>query len=179
MVGINIIHNSPVAYGLYHVNYLHGMNGWQWMTLYIGLLSFICRVTLLTFLPDSPTEARWATEEEKVLLVERVRENNQGLKNKTFKRDQAVEALKDPMTYLYFALPCVETMVRASFSGLWDDIHRLTDSGRGRHRGVWQPDYQRGLQVRCPYHPARHNSTGGVYCAHTTPPCKYHPQGRV
>lgn len=111
MVGINVIHNSLIAYAFYHVKYVHGMNGWQWMTLYIGLLSFVCGVTFLLMVPDSPTQARWASEEEKVMLVERVRENNQGLKNKEFKRDQAIEAFKDPMTYLYFALPCVETLV--------------------------------------------------------------------
>lgn len=111
MIGINICHNSLIAYGFYHVKYYRGINGWQWMTLYIGLISLVCGAIFLAFVPDSPTEARWATEEEKVLFVERVRENNQGLKNKTFKKDQAMEALKDPMTYLYFFLPCVETLV--------------------------------------------------------------------
>ena len=68
-------------------------------------------VITLRFLPDSPTRARWATEKEKTLFVERVRSNNQGIKNTKFKREQLVEALKDQFTYLLFALAFFQTLV--------------------------------------------------------------------
>lgn len=37
------------------------------------------------FFPDSPVEARFLTQEEKVLAVKRVAEAKLGVKNKTFK----------------------------------------------------------------------------------------------
>lgn len=73
------------------------------------------------FLPDSPTKARWATEEEKVKFVERVRSNNQSLKQKVWKKEQAWEAAKDPFTYCLFALAFSQTLIVGGinvFSGL-------------------------------------------------------------
>jgi hypothetical protein len=58
--------------------------------------------TILLLMPDSPTRARWATEDEKVKFVERVRSNDQGIKQKVWKTEQAFEAVKDPYTYLLF-----------------------------------------------------------------------------
>jgi hypothetical protein len=74
-----------------------------------GFITF--SVTLLLFLPDSPTRASWATEQEKVMFVERVRANNQGLKHKTFKTEQAIEAAKDPYTYLLFFMAFFNTLI--------------------------------------------------------------------
>ncbi len=47
-------------------------------------------------------EARWATADEKTKFVERVRVNEQGLKQKKFRPEQAWEAARDPLTYLLF-----------------------------------------------------------------------------
>lgn len=71
----------------------------------------LTEVLVLFFLPDSPTRARWASEREKALFVERVRSNNQGIKQKQFKREQVVEAARDPLTYLLFGLAFFQTLV--------------------------------------------------------------------
>lgn len=81
------------------------------MTVAISLFSFICSGIMFVFMPDSPTKARWASEEDKVKLVERVRSNNQGLKHKVFKSKQAIEAIMDPMTYLLFGMALFNTMI--------------------------------------------------------------------
>lgn len=81
------------------------------MTVGIALFSFACSAIIFVFLPDSPTDARWATKEEKVLFVERVRANNQGLKHKVFKKDQLKEALTDPYTLCLFAMAFFQTLV--------------------------------------------------------------------
>lgn len=87
----------------------------------IGLISLVCSLIVWFFLPDSPTQARWATEEEKTLLVERVRANNQGLKNKTFNKAQMREAFKDSFTWCLFFLAFFNTLVVggvSTFGGL-------------------------------------------------------------
>ena len=72
------------------------------MTLAVTIISALCTAIILLFLPDSPTRARWADDEYKVKLVERIRRNDQGLKHKQFKWHQFWEAVRDPLTYLLF-----------------------------------------------------------------------------
>jgi predicted MFS family arabinose efflux permease len=92
------------------------------MTIACSIFSFISSVIVLIWLPDSPTQARWASDDEKVRFVERVRSNNQGacpppavltpgLKNTHFKKEQVLEAFTDPYTLLLFLLAFFQTLV--------------------------------------------------------------------
>lgn len=56
-------------------------------------------------------KAKCFTEEDKKLMVERVRANETGIQNKRFKRYQLVEALTDPITWLYVFLQLSSTLV--------------------------------------------------------------------
>ncbi|WWD08936.1 hypothetical protein V865_007051 [Kwoniella europaea PYCC6329] len=112
MLGASSAVMSLLAYAFYHLtNKRGGLHGWQWMTLTISLFSFFSAVMTFLFLPDSPTRARWLTEEEKTRFVERVRSNNQGIKHKEFKKAQIFEAISDPYTYLLFLLAFFNTLV--------------------------------------------------------------------
>ena len=51
-------------------------------------LSTAVSVVLWFCFPDSPVDARFLTEEEKILAVKRVAEGKLGVKNKTFKSYQ-------------------------------------------------------------------------------------------
>lgn len=73
---------------------------------------------VLFFLPDSPTRARWASEEDKVKFVERVRKNDQGIKQKVFRKDQAWEAFTDPYSWLLFFMMFFQTLVVGGVSPL-------------------------------------------------------------
>lgn len=66
---------------------------------------------VFAFLPDSPTRARWADDELKTKLVERLRSNNQGIKQKIWKNDQAWETANDSQVYALFALTFCQTLV--------------------------------------------------------------------
>ena len=57
-------------------------------------------------MPDNQLNARFLTKEERVLAVERVRVNAQGIGNKHFKSYQLKEALLDPVVwaFAFFAL---------------------------------------------------------------------------
>ena len=73
------------------------------------------------FLPDSPPQARWATDDEKTKYVERVRVNDQGLKQKVWRPEQAWEAARDPITYLLFIMYLTQSTIVGglnTFSGL-------------------------------------------------------------
>ncbi len=73
------------------------------------------------WLPDSPMRAKCFTEEDKHLMVERVRSNQTGIQNRTFKKEQVYEALKDPQTWGYAAIQLCTTLPTSglgSYQGL-------------------------------------------------------------
>jgi ACS family allantoate permease-like MFS transporter len=51
-------------------------------------------------MPDSPVKAKLLTEHEKVIHVERLREDQIGIENKTFKKQKMIEAFLSPKTWL-------------------------------------------------------------------------------
>lgn len=59
---------------------------------------------MLLRLPDSPTDAKFLTEEERMIAVERLKENKAGYKNTQIDRSQIFEAFTDPQTWLLAVL---------------------------------------------------------------------------
>ncbi|KAK6909677.1 hypothetical protein L486_00676 [Kwoniella mangroviensis CBS 10435] len=108
--------SNLIAYGFYQLGgdsnaKTKGLYTWQWMTVVIALISFIAAVIVLVFLPDTPVQARWATKEEKVKYVERVRTNDQGIQQKVWRSDQAREVLRDPLPWLLFGMMFIQSTV--------------------------------------------------------------------
>jgi hypothetical protein len=56
------------------------------------------------FLPDTPLNARFLTLEERAKAVVRVESNMTGIKSEEWKREQAMEALRDPNTWFLVLL---------------------------------------------------------------------------
>jgi MFS transporter, ACS family, allantoate permease len=63
-------------------------------------LAIIVGVCVLIWLPDSPVDARFLTKEERIAALERVRDDQTGVENKKWKKDQIVEAVCDIRTWL-------------------------------------------------------------------------------
>ncbi|KAG6866173.1 hypothetical protein C0991_007723 [Blastosporella zonata] len=92
---------------------------WQWLMIITGIITFLAALSfwsvlivvlfkptiltaLLRFLfPDSPTNAWFLSKEERVIAVRRIKVNQTGVENKHFKKEQMVEALLDPKTWLF------------------------------------------------------------------------------
>lgn len=72
---------------------------YQIMFLVVGLITCVAGILVIFFLPDNPFKSR-LTHEEKVWAVERLRENQTGIENKTFKLSQVRECFSDPQTLL-------------------------------------------------------------------------------
>jgi len=68
-----------------------------------GLITVVTAVLYWFLFPDSPTSAWFLTPEERAKAVLRIRENQTGVENKTFKKEQMIEALTDSKTW-WFAL---------------------------------------------------------------------------
>lgn len=59
-------------------------------------------IIFLFVIPDNQMNAWWLTKEERLLCIERIRVNTQGVGNKHFKLYQLKEALLDPLSWAFF-----------------------------------------------------------------------------
>ena len=79
---------------------------WKIVFLTIGLITASIGCIFLYFMPDNQLNAKFLNPNERLMAVERIRKNQQGVGNKPFKMYQLKEALLDPMTwaFTFFAL---------------------------------------------------------------------------
>lgn len=70
------------------------------MYLLTGGLAFTVGVAVTLWMPDSPVHATFLTKEERVIAIERVRNDQGGTENKKIKRYQLIETLLDVRTWL-------------------------------------------------------------------------------
>jgi MFS transporter, ACS family, allantoate permease len=101
--GFAQIFGGLVAYGIAvsRQDDSHGLALWKILFLFTGLLTVVLGVLFLILVPDNQLNARWLNEQDRVLAVARVRENQQGIGNKHFKKYQFVETLKDPLVWAF------------------------------------------------------------------------------
>jgi len=101
MNGTAQIISGFISFGTLHVSSRSGLEPWQWLMIITGLITLVVAVCFFLFFPDSPATARFLTPEERVKAVQRIKENQTGLENKHFKKEQMYEALLDPKTWLF------------------------------------------------------------------------------
>jgi MFS family permease len=118
--GLAIILQALISYGIGHIVNT-GVATWKWFFIIFGLASLAMSAVLWFFMPNSPLDARFLNEEEKMVAVERLRDNRTGVVNREFKRHQLWEALKDPLVYynFFFAILVVVPNSGVTFVSLY------------------------------------------------------------
>ncbi|KDN47008.1 MFS general substrate transporter [Tilletiaria anomala UBC 951] len=81
---------------------------WREMFIILGGVTILLGIVVLAFFPSSPETFKLLSHREKLIAVERIRENQTGLHNKKFKWYQLREAFLDPRLYLLFF--CILTL---------------------------------------------------------------------
>jgi ACS family allantoate permease-like MFS transporter len=108
--GFAQIFGGLVAYGISVGVKKHGADiaAWKIVFLTIGLLTVAIGFIFLYFMPDNQLNAKFLKPHERLMAIERIRRNQQGVGNKHFKMYQLMEAVSDPMTwaFVFFALVC-------------------------------------------------------------------------
>ncbi|KAJ9143387.1 MFS general substrate transporter [Pleurostoma richardsiae] len=112
---------SAMAYGIYQGENSHGYSiaPWKLLFLVLGCFTILIGVVFILIFPDSPREARFLKDHDKVLAIERLRFNQQGLGTRVFKRSQVMEACTDVRTYLYFLFALCATLPTAITSSFF------------------------------------------------------------
>ncbi|KAL5337191.1 major facilitator superfamily domain-containing protein [Aspergillus crustosus] len=110
MNGAQQIVGGLLAYCFSLIGNEGSVKSFQALFMTYGLISFVFGIFVLWWLPDSPMRAKCFSEEDKRLMVERVRSNQTGLQNKKFRAYQVWEAAKDPQIYCYMAIQVFTTL---------------------------------------------------------------------
>lgn len=100
--GLGNILGGSISYGLAVHAESYTIEAWKLVFIITGCLTIFLSFVIFIHLPDSPSLAWFLSEEEKYLVVERIRKNQQGFGNKHFKKHQFIEAMKDYKTWLLF-----------------------------------------------------------------------------
>lgn len=100
MNGLGTIISNSLAVGLMNRGKLP-MSGWKLLYFILGAVTTFLGIVFAIYMPNSPAEAWFYSEEEKKWQAERIRENNQGYGNNHIKWYQVKEAFLDPHTWLY------------------------------------------------------------------------------
>jgi len=100
MNGTAQIISGFISFGSLHIK-TKSFEPWQWLMIITGILTLMTALAFWFLFPDSPTNAWFLTPAERSVAVRRIKENQTGVENKHFKKEQMIEALTDPKTWLF------------------------------------------------------------------------------
>ncbi|RAL59005.1 hypothetical protein DID88_009034 [Monilinia fructigena] len=112
--GIGIALGGLIGYGIGNIR--GSLASWKYEFLIVGACCCIWGVVLWFFLPDSPVIAKVLSIDEKRMAVERLRGNQTGVENKTFKWVQVKEWAMDYKTCMFFLIGMVSNVPNGGIS---------------------------------------------------------------
>ncbi|KAL1863106.1 hypothetical protein Daus18300_008098 [Diaporthe australafricana] len=98
--GLALLVVGPIAYGLSGVTDAR-IATWKILYLVFGIPTVITGAVCWLYMPDNQINARFLNRREKLIAIERIRVNFQGIGSRKWKWSQFFEAFRDPRTYLY------------------------------------------------------------------------------
>lgn len=89
-----------IAYGILHAR--SSVPIWKLFFIVIGGCTALWTIVIFFLYPNNPTDARFLTTKEKIWVIRRVQKTTgASIEQKTIKRYQIIEALKDPISWLF------------------------------------------------------------------------------
>ncbi|WRT66019.1 uncharacterized protein IL334_002970 [Kwoniella shivajii] len=96
--GTATIIGSLLTYGLGHAK--TSIHPYQLIFLVCGLIAVVLAIPTFFLFPGHPTKARWLSDDQKYVALERIRMNNTGTQSTTFKWSQVKECFLDPKSWI-------------------------------------------------------------------------------
>ncbi|KAJ0422582.1 major facilitator superfamily domain-containing protein [Aspergillus carlsbadensis] len=106
---------GAIAYGVGHMNQVHGLSAWRWLFIIEGAPSCASAVLVWFILPDYPETASWLSEEEKAFAARRLELEGSKGAAKAMTWEDAKEVLVDWRLYAHYL---VYFGISAPFSSL-------------------------------------------------------------
>lgn len=98
--GVGQIVGGAVSYGFQQIKPGAALASWRIMFVVLGCITVVIGLCTFVFLPDTPMQARWMTDDEKVMHLKHVSINQTGIRDQKFRLSEISEALVDPQVYL-------------------------------------------------------------------------------
>ncbi|CDH10903.1 probable Allantoate permease [Zygosaccharomyces bailii ISA1307] len=102
MNGLGQIMMSSIAYGVYIHADSYSIKPWRLLFVITGSVTIFVGILISFWIPDEPTKAIFLSQRERLMVVDRIKSNQQGFGNHQIKKHQIWEALRDVRTWLYF-----------------------------------------------------------------------------
>lgn len=102
--GLGSIFLAGVSAGLYQHKDSYSLKAYNILFLIIGLMTIAVGAVILFFIPNTPGQSKWLSQEEKAVIVARIRGNQQGFGSRKFKTEQVWECITDIRTWIYFLI---------------------------------------------------------------------------
>ncbi|KAL4810625.1 major facilitator superfamily domain-containing protein [Aspergillus unguis] len=102
MNGVVNMFGSLIAFGLGHID--SSLAPYQIIFLFFGLITVAFSFAVFFLLPDSPMLCKFLGGEDKLIAIERLRMNQQGIETHEWKWAHVKEAFLDPKSFFWFAL---------------------------------------------------------------------------
>jgi sugar phosphate permease len=77
-----------------------GLRGWQWLFLFEAIPSLLAGIATIFFLADNPAKAKWLSEEEKALVLQRLHEEEEMKKGEAPGHHTLVDAFRSTKVWL-------------------------------------------------------------------------------
>ncbi|KAL4784161.1 putative allantoate permease [Aspergillus varians] len=82
---------------------------WKIIFLLLGAITIVWSAVVFFFLPNNPLDAKWLSQREKYIIIQRKALDNTGVEAKSIKREQILEAFLDIKTWLiWFAIMALQ-----------------------------------------------------------------------
>jgi MFS transporter, ACS family, allantoate permease len=106
------IFGGLLAYGIARGTDAYGSSIAPWKIIFLstGLLTVSVGVVFLFIMPDNQLNARFLNEQDRILALERIRRNQQGVGNHQWKIYQLKEALTDPLSWAFFLYALISSI---------------------------------------------------------------------
>lgn len=97
--GLSVCFTGPIGYA---IGFISGPNEWRYFFWITGAMTCVWAIIMGIFTPDNPVKAKFVTERQKAITIDRIRADQTGVESKVFKKEQMIEAFMDPKTWLIF-----------------------------------------------------------------------------
>ncbi|KAF5484599.1 putative transporter [Colletotrichum siamense] len=112
--GIGIALGGLLGYGIGNIK--GALASWKYEFIIVGALCCAWGIVIAVFLPDNPITSKALSQREKQIVIERLRENQTGVENKTLKLYQVREAFTDFKLYFFFMIALLQAIVNGGTS---------------------------------------------------------------
>ncbi|KAF5721331.1 tartrate transporter [Fusarium globosum] len=95
---------GAIAYGVGHMNQVHGLSGWRWLFILEGIPSVISSAFVWFGLPDFPESASWLSAEEKDIAAYRLSEQGSHGDSKSMTWEDAKSTLLEWRLWCHYLI---------------------------------------------------------------------------